>query len=476
MPGKLLEFRKKHPAIRYVNYSYSVEDELLFIRYLFILDPGLEFRPSVVIPCRDAGCSHSVLDRMVFLLGMVELISYWKCACPGKVIIECGALDEYEKQWWEHLARNGLGEFFFQNRISPGIDFEIICASVHALNSRFSPEESRVNTSDNALVMVGGGKDSIVTLECVKELYADSEYRAGALCLNPIQASLDAISLAGYQDTLTINRTIDPLLFDLNKAGYLNGHTPFSALLAFAGSIAALSNGYSMILASNESSASEGNVMYEGVEINHQYSKSFEFEKSFREYLEYQHVPVSYFSFLRPLNEIQITGLFSQFRKYHPVFRSCNMTQTLLRKKETNNTSWCGTCPKCVFTFVCLSCFLSLEKLEEIFGDLIVLKAENQDYIQSLLGLKSHKPFECVGTPDEVLAGLQVFLENASLCEVEGLSFIQTCVEEYTGKSEHAKHVLGNLLSRWNEVHFLPPAFFRFLHDKVSQLEALYGT
>lgn len=61
-------------------------------------------------------------QRMLFSLGMVELISYWKCACPPRVVVECGGLDEADNAFWKRLYFNGLGEFFFRNGIEADYD------------------------------------------------------------------------------------------------------------------------------------------------------------------------------------------------------------------------------------------------------------------------------------------------------------------------------------------------------------------
>jgi UDP-N-acetyl-alpha-D-muramoyl-L-alanyl-L-glutamate epimerase len=453
MSDTLSALRAKHSELRFVSYRYKVKDEILSVQYEFILEPGLKFTPSLSIPFFSSDTQVPLLERLIFLTGMVELISYWKLACPRAIKIECGTLDEYEKGWWDHLLRNGLGEFFFQNDISPAIDFTIDTLPGSSDRVKMFSDPSEYSGLTDTLVMVGGGKDSIVSLECVKALSPDS---VKALCVNPIPASLHAIKAAGYPDPILVKRSIDPLLFDCNRNGYLNGHTPFSALLSFVGTITAFGNGCLYCVASNESSASEGNSVYQGVEVNHQYSKSYEYEKRFREYASRYHSPIQYFSLLRPLNELQIAGMFSQHKKYYPIFRSCNVTQTLQARSASKESYWCGSCPKCLFTFICLSCFLSLEELEFIFGDLILLRLENEMIIRDLCGKGDHKPFECVGTPEEVQVGLACFLEKLSkTSNANSESVLYT----YLSSDISLPASLSALLSRWNDEHFVPPRF-----------------
>src|SRR5438874_758950 len=80
-----------------------------------------------------------------------------------------------------------------------------------------------------------------------------------------------------------------------------------SAILACVGVIVAILSGYRDIVVSNESSASEPNLHYQGLPINHQYSKSLEFEKDFQDYLANQfNGGPRYYSFLRPFSEVRI--------------------------------------------------------------------------------------------------------------------------------------------------------------------------
>ena len=134
-------------------------------------------------------------------------------------------------------------------------------------------------------------------------------------------------------------------MLELNRQGYLNGHTPFSALVAFSGIIAARMHGLSMVALSNESSANESTV--QGSTVNHQYSKSFKFEEDFHYYQNtYLRGSAYYFSLLRPLSEFQIARYFAGQKQYHGIFRSCNA--------GSRTDSWCGHCPKCLFVYLIL--------------------------------------------------------------------------------------------------------------------------
>ncbi|MBQ9864436.1 MAG: hypothetical protein IJM33_03760 [Bacteroidales bacterium] len=393
----------------YESYQYDVQSDGLHIVFTFRLGNDSVFQPSAFIPSRpflNLAQPTEVLNTLVFNIGLIELVSYWKCACPPKVRILCGTLDPHQAAFWKKIYFNGLGEFFYTNGINATIDdfMEIENGEVrmgkrmpHADNSQFSTLNSQ-----RYLVPIGGGKDSVVTLEL---LSAHSPQPVVPLIMNPRGATVGCIEAAGYSidDVLVIHRTIHPRLLELNSEGYLNGHTPFSAMLAFYTLLAAQLSGVPNIALSNENSANESTVV--GTNVNHQYSKSLEFEDDFRQYVaQYISPSFNYFSFLRPLSELQIAMLFSQNEKYFDVFRSCNA--------GSKQDVWCGRCAKCLFAYIILSPFIPPQRLNAIFGKAMLDDIELRPFFEQLTGLAETKPFECVGTISEVHSALAMTIRR----------------------------------------------------------------
>lgn len=374
------ELRAKHLRLIFDGFKIQRSRGNLAIRFYITLEPNTIFLSTLTLPFGEQ-MSEEAISPFAFHLGLMECISYWKAACPAEFLVKAGSLNEEQIAWWHDLFLLGLGEFFYKNNIDfTQKNFLTITAT--------GPEIPSPSVSDplrRDLVLVGAGKDSAVALELLKQ----SGRPTRPLVLNPTRAMLDNIKIAGLSDPIIIERTIDTRLLHLNAEGYLNGHTPFSAYLAFLGIFVAVLHGYEHVIVSNEASASDGNVMFHGVEINHQYSKSFRFETMFRDYVKkYLTNKHAYFSFLRPLNELQISRLFSRFPKYFSSFRSCNV--------GSKTDSWCGKCPKCAFVYLSLSPFMSSAQLLAIFGT----SPETAKFIQEMRAGK--KPFECVGTRKEV--------------------------------------------------------------------------
>lgn len=401
---KYNELRKKYKNFIYENFKITNNKEEIILQFFFKIEGLAEFSPQIIIPKKNYILDEKIQfsEGFVFYIGMIELISYWKSTCSPNVIIKCGKLNEEQINWFKKLYFYGLGELFFTNEIKNNItDFmNITCQS-----EKVWEVDNKCNNMkyDGYIFPIGGGKDSCVTIETLKQLNTNNY----CLIVNPKPVTLNCAEVAGYSEDkiITINRKIDEELIKLNSQGFINGHTPFSSLLAFLTYYIAFLTGKKYIALSNENSSNESNVV--GEKINHQYSKSFEFENDFRNFVKkYLNTPVEYFSFLRPLNELQIASIFAQLEQYHKIFKSCNQGSKL------KNWQWCCNCPKCMFVYIILSPFLYKQKLINIFGEDLYERKDLLNTFIDLTGNGKTKPFECVGTFEEVCFAITKTISN----------------------------------------------------------------
>ncbi len=456
--GKL---RRQYPHFFYRKYEIEEAGDQLKATFHFEIEGLSSFSPQWTF--RKPDCAEAVdglMEQMIFSLGMVELVSYWKITCPPLVTVEAGALDQDQIRWWKDLYFNGLGEFFYVNHIQeadPENFMEIVCAAqaggpghsraaepVLAAEPALAAAESAPSAAESApaaaepaptaaepaptaaesapaaaepataaaepaapslthgiLVPIGGGKDSVVTLELLRS----AGLPITGYIINPRGATIHTAETAGLDEThvMSVKRTLDKNMLELNKQGYLNGHTPFSALVAFSSLIAAKLLGLHYVALSNESSANESTVS--GSTVNHQYSKSFKFEEDFHHYAEmYLKGSAYYFSMLRPLSEFQIAAYFARQKQYHGVFRSCNA--------GSKTDSWCGHCPKCLFVYLILSPFLSRSEVRDIFGADMLEDMTMVETLNQLVGIREEKPFECVGSRDEINTAIVMTIDK----------------------------------------------------------------
>ena len=380
---------------------------------------------------------------------MIELISYWKISCAPNVIVECASLTSDQISWWKKLYYYGLGEFFYRNHIDIGIEeFMVLSTTGERIEGRVDEA-----TYHGILIPVGGGKDSFVTLDVLKDDFKDNH----ALVINHIPSAIHSAEKAGYQNEklIVVERSLDSRMLEFNKAGYLNGHTPFSALAAFISFLVAIVYRKQYICLSNEDSANESTV--KDSKVNHQYSKTFEFEQDFNDYTKNYLTPeIHYFSLLRPISEIQIAGIFSTLKEYHPVFRSCNVGQ----KEE----KWCGKCAKCLFVCIILSAYLSREELIKIFNRDILDDEEMLSLFEQLTGIQDNKPFECVGTREEVNLAIVTYIRKH-----EDLPYLYKKYKE----SEYYIYYKDKKIDLlyWNDNNLVPEEYAKKLKERLEELE-----
>lgn len=457
---KVVSLREKHRTFLYEDFSYERKNNSLIISFLFKIPPEIEFNPTIIIENINnevfSGLDAEVLDNFIFNLGLVEMISYWKATCSPKIEIKAGSIDQSQKIWWENLLIKGLGEFFYQNKINFKQEKFVEIESTAFKN--FSKDVS--DHQDKYLVLNGGGRDSAVTFEVLKELKKECTI----LMLNPSLSSKKLANLSQIRNNIIVRREIDSKLLELNSKGYLNGHTPFSAYLAFLALLCALVLDHKHIIVSNERSANEQNIEFLGEEINHQYSKSFEFEKAFREYVAANlSKKIEYFSLLRPLYELQISKVFSNYTKYFGAFKSCNRGQ--------KDNTWCGECPKCLSIYITLYPFIDKEQLVNIFHKDLYDKEELLDLLLHITGVKQPKPFECVGTYEELREGLRISTRKLEENN-ESLPFLlKYSKEKLLNKQSFSanKNSAGKkILTSWSQTNFLPNDLAQNLKAKIS--------
>lgn len=452
------ELRAAYPEFIYHGYEITESDQEIRVQYHFEIKGLSDFTPYWIFP-KKPGDALTYKDRplflnMVFSLGMVELVSYWKITCAPNVKVLCGTLDEAQKTWWKKLYFNGLGEFYYTNGIEPDMaDFMTIDAMVGSGRQSFAaaaPEK----VLEGCLIPVGGGKDSAVTLDLLRA----SKGKNCCYIINPRGATLNTVDAAGYDrcsQLLAVKRTLDKRMIELNSQGYLNGHTPYSAIVAFSSTIAAYLFGLKYIVLSNESSANESTV--EGSTVNHQYSKSFEFEHDFHTYeAAYIRSGTYYFSLLRPLSEFQIAAHFSLCPQYHDIFRSCNA--------GSKQDIWCGHCSKCLFVYLILSPFLPAARLREIFGTDMLNDPEMKTYFSQLIGIGKEKPFECVGSRDEINTAICMTIDDLK-ASGEALPYL---FEYYMTTGLYETHHQDGCPydDYYDEENLLPEAFAQIVKEK----------
>jgi hypothetical protein len=466
------ELRLQHPWFKYRSSNWEIVGGFLQLEWKFVTEPDLEFSPTMFIPLPENDWQQRVptqlIDQLVFHIGLVEMLSYWKATASPNIIIQAGYLSDAQLTWWHTFLLKSMGEFFYLNQINfSAPDFVIpVCTAPHQVTGEQVAPVTHSELESRFLVPIGGGKDSIVAMELLRQWrqHEATPVKPDQLTLfavNPTAATTAVIAQSGFP-TILVQRNLDPNILELNQQGFLNGHTPFSALLSFISLLTATLHGFSSTVLGNEQSANEGNVQYYGQIINHQFSKSFEYEASFNSYVATHLQPQSeialpsYFSLLRPFNELQIAQIFSQMAEaYLPIFRSCN------RGQKTN--SWCCECAKCLFAYTILFPFLGEQQMVSIFGKNLF---ENTDLLKTaldLIGKTKNKPFDCVGTYQESQAAFYLCYRWYVDRELEIPSMLTILFEQHVADHSKLNLTAKSLLSQYNEENLIPKTLSQFL-------------
>lgn len=383
--------------------SYEADGKTLRFHYAYHNGPS--FTETLELQTTVENVPQEVLEPLMLALHIALGMSYWKAYAPQLMELRSGQLTTEQAEFWNTVYTKGLGEFFFVNKI----DFRNLVHFPAELEQTTEP--TTMDTYGN-IVPLGGGKDSLLTATIL----------AGAK--NEELQTLDTFSVNSYpiieaqatrlgHNHLSIKRTIDPKLLELNaKDGIYNGHVPISVIYGLCSVLQAAVSNRRYVVLSNERSANEGNVDYLGEEINHQWSKSLEFERAFQDYIHNYITPsITYYSFLRPMSELLIVHLVSRFAEKHlETITSCNRNFRIAGPGERR---WCGTCSKDASTFALFAAVGQKDAITELFEGQNLFDSEALlDTYRELLGVKDFKPFDCVGTVDEMQVAFYMAQKN----------------------------------------------------------------
>lgn len=390
------------------SYNFDSSTRTLTLRYSF--DEAQHFTESYRFDFPFVAYDPAVLDRAVQLLFFMAGVSYYKAFLAPEIVVKEGLIDDSTARFLEKTWQKGLGEYWYINQLDPntGIEFPVNAPQQQTLQS----------TGTGGLVGLGGGKDSLVSVELLRKQLPD----IATWSLNHRQQLAPLVERIGLQH-YWVEREFDMQLVSLkNTPGYRNGHIPISAIFACVGTIVTILAGKRDYIVSNEQSANAPTLSYQGVPINHQYSKSQEFEADYQSILEHNFdESTRYYSLLRPFSELRIGELFApHFDTYHDVFSSCNRAFT----HTSNHMFWDGTCPKCAFVYLILTPFVDRLKLEALFdGKNLLLDPALRPTYRQLLGIEGDKPLDCIGEIEESRAAMRlaftIYPELASIYDFE---------------------------------------------------------
>jgi hypothetical protein len=446
--------RSRARSFRFVSRELDANG-LVTLRYA--LDEQLEFVERIELPLsraldeRDRGRVEGLLSLLHWVAG----VSYFKVAAPPLVSCESGAPGPAAAALLEALYSEGLGEFAYTNALAAlprpvfavahggdaprsaadGIDVDADASRIAA------PAPTRV------LVPVGGGKDSAVAIEIVRRAGVEE----ALFSIGDAAAIARTAQVAGLEH-LIARRQLDPSLGALNRAGALNGHVPITAIVSCVALLSAALNGFDTVAMANERSASRGNLSWDGIEVNHQFSKGLRAERLLSAAAAEADGGVGIFSLLRPASELAIARAFARMADYHSAFTSCNAIFRI--DPALRAASWCCDCPKCRFVYLALAPFMAPERLAAIFGADLLADERQFEGFALLTATGGHKPFECVGEEQESIAAIRLLADDPRW---SGHSVVRRLVEQVLAGAQPSEGDPAEVLALSSE-HEVPDA------------------
>lgn len=404
-------------AFRFVSYEYIAEKATAYLRYAVDEVP---FEEKLVFSGANIKLSRHRVDAVhhfLYYLHIAAGISYYKAFIPDQIRVETRPLSELAARFFDDFYLKGLGEFAFKNKMDLGDKIRF------PFGDSARPLMTPLNLKRRSAVPIGGGKDSVVTLETLKRI---TEPVVGLSVGR--HKTIEEIAMIAQVPLFVIQRVLSANLFEFNKKGAFNGHVPMVGILSFIFLVAAIVYDFDTIAMSNERSANSGNLLYNGREVNHQWSKSVEFEEKFQHLVSEEMTrEITYFSILRPLSEFQIASVFSDMTAYHPCFSSCNRGYKIT---GANDSKWCGECDKCRFVFLALSPFVEKKALLDIFGRDLFSDTSHLGKFKELLGVEGYKPFECVGEVEESQAALYLLSKRPEWKDAPVVMELMRCANQ----------------------------------------------
>lgn len=395
----------------------------------------------------------NILDNTLKVMLLMFGVTYWKLFPSSQISLKNIILSKKEAVFWEDVYLNGLGEYFYIKKLNP---YNKLKFPVGVNKPSKTNKNENLTFRDIALVQLGGGKDSIVTAEILR----NNHFPFSLFTLNRHKIQKDIISLFNIESELII-KYVDNKIFKYNKLlNLIVDPIPFSAIYAFTSLFAAIIYDYKYIIVSNEKSADYGNLRYKGIKINHQWDKTLEFETKFQEYInENISRDILYFSLIKPIWEIKIAKIFSKYNEFFPYFCSCN--NNFIDRKTYSKVTWCNNCYKCLDVFILLSAFISKKQLLTIFKEDLYQRKDLKKMLGLLIDHAKTKPFECVSTPDEIKLAMFYASKNEDYQNSYLISNYKKDLKKTASSLEkYEKKFFSNAASK-----NLPKKFYSFLNN-----------
>ncbi|MFZ1360550.1 MAG: hypothetical protein WAS27_00755 [Candidatus Saccharimonadales bacterium] len=384
------------------GYSFSDDNYVAEFRYRFGED-GRQFVERIEFSGAGTDYDRAALDRALRLAHLLVGTSYFK-TFPTSDVEVSGGVDEWQAGFLNHVYQEGLSQFAFENDLTRQDLAQFVA-------SRDDSSHPVAYTGQGVLAMQSGGKDSLLVAALLEENAIDyTPFYISAADSHP--AILDTLAHPLTKAWRMLDREG---LRQATQDGGKNGHVPVTYIALSYALIQAILLGKNTVLAAIAHEGEEPHEWIGDLPVNHQWSKTWQAEQLFAEYVRrYISPDIQAGSPLRQYSELKVTALFSKhaWQRFGEQFSSCNIANY---QQGANNTTlvWCGKCPKCANSYLLFSPFVGASELQARLGGKLYADESLVEMFKGLLGVDGvMKPFECVGEVEELRCAYHLSQKN----------------------------------------------------------------
>jgi UDP-N-acetyl-alpha-D-muramoyl-L-alanyl-L-glutamate epimerase len=363
--------------------------------FVYSFEGGQQFQEEVYFE-KVGEYDEALLERALFLAFVLIGTSYHKTFPTPDVAFLVGGIDQWQATFFNKVYQEGMSQFAgYENKLTrKDLAYFVPTTAQPVYGVRYHGQ--------GILALQSGGKDSLLTAELIhRDLHTFTPWYISSADTHP--RVLDELG----EELVTAKRLIDhEALRVAHGNGAKNGHVPVTYIVQSLALIQAILLGKNTILTSIGHEGEEPHGWVGDLPITHQWSKTWEAEQLFAEYVQrYVSPDIVIGSPLRSHSELRIAELFVEYAadKYWNKFSSCNIAN-YMQGEDNRDLKWCGHCPKCANSYLLFAPFVEPERLKAHFGgkDLFTEPLLEETF-KGLLGIEGYdKPFECIGETTEL--------------------------------------------------------------------------